>query len=253
MSTEFEISNERLAVLIQQGYKELYERLWEQTKKFLKLQAFKYYSQYRAMFDGAGVVLEDCYQSCFLALVDAVNAYDITSGFSLLAYTKYPLTNHLKALISSSRGEKIEPLNLSLSIDAAIDNADESGNTLTFADTLIDEAAAEAFDYAEREIVSEHLSGILSEICSRLNWQEQRVITMFFYQNIGIAQISDFLGCDASRVKRHALYLLRRYIRKYKACLGDFDNRYKAVGLRAFQEQCGSSVELAAERISSFD
>lgn len=246
MSTEFEISNERLAVLIQQGHKELYERLWEQTKKFLKLQAFKYYSQYRAMFDGAGVVLEDCYQSCFLALVDAVNAYDITSGFSLLAYTKYPLTNHLKALISSSRGEKIEPLNLSLSIDAAIDNADE----MTFADTLIDEAAAEAFDYAEREIESEHLSGILSEICSRLNWQEQKVITMFFYQNIGISQISAALGCDASKAKRHALYLLRRYIRKYKACLGDFDNRYKAVGLRAFQEQCGSSVELAAERMS---
>lgn len=119
------------------------------------------------MFDGAGVVLEDCYQACFLALVDAVNAYDITTGISLLAYTKYPLKNHLKALIIPSRSEKIKPLNLSLSIDAAIDNADESGNTLTFADTLIDEAAAEAFDYTEREIVSEHLSGILSEICSQ--------------------------------------------------------------------------------------
>ncbi len=249
MSTEYEISNERLAVLIQQGNTLLYEQLWKQTQKYLKLQALRYYTKRRFMFDSAGIVLEDCYQSCFLALYDAVNAYDKSQEIPLLAYTKYPLLNHLNELISPSRGEKIEPLNSALSIDAAIDNEDESGPSITFADTLIDEAAAAAFDYAERQIVSEHLSRILSDICLKLTLQEQTVITMFFYQNLCISEISAALGCDASKVKRHALQQLRRYIRKYNAYLGDSDC-YRSVGLHSFKERCGSSVELITERES---
>lgn len=243
---EFEICNERLAMLIQQGHTESYEQLWNQTQKFLKLQALRYYTKRRFMFDNAGVVLEDCYQSCFLALSDAVKAFNESQGFSLLAYTTYPLQNRLNELIGANRGNKHEPLNECCSIDKPI--VDKEGNETSLSDLLEDETAAAAFDKINHDIDHIPLAHTINEVMSSvLSENEQKVLQLYYWESKPIEEISELLSCDSKAIKSKALKQLFKDNTIRSLFFQETETAFYYGSLRLFRERQGSSVELAVE------
>lgn len=84
------MTNEELAMEIQAGRSD-YTALWEQMRRFVCQQANRYFVMYCGSCTRAGVELDDLIQCGFMALRDAVRAYRPETGYSLLAYMKYPL------------------------------------------------------------------------------------------------------------------------------------------------------------------
>lgn len=79
------MTNEELALEVQAG-RAGYGGLWEQVRRFIGQQAFRWFTLYGDMCRRAGVELDDLMQCGFLALQDAVKAFDPARGYSLLAY-----------------------------------------------------------------------------------------------------------------------------------------------------------------------
>lgn len=240
------MTNEELAELINNGHNEAYSPLWKQTQRFLKSKALAYYRQWLPSFEAAGVELDDCYQVCFFALMDAVKSFDKEKGFTLLAYTTYPLLNRLKELLSASRGGKPEPLNECCSIDKPI--IDNQGNETPLSDLLEDETAAAAFDKVNHDIdhvplahaINEVMSGILSE-------EEQKVLQLYYWESKPIKEISGLLSCDAKAIKGKALKQLFKDKTIRSLFFQETESAFYYGGFKAFRERQGSSVELANE------
>lgn len=133
------MTNEALALAIQGG-RDLWAELWEQAERFIYQQACTVYNKQRGACQRAGVELDDLLQCGFLALRDAVKAYDPKTGYKLLSFIQYPLKNHINALLG--RRGKADPLNESASLDEPIEGAED----LTLADSVEDDNAGEAFE-----------------------------------------------------------------------------------------------------------
>ena len=73
------MTNEELAVEVQAG-RAGYGGLWEQVRRFIGRQAFRWLTLYSGLCAGAGVELDDLMQCGFLALQDAVKAFDPARG-----------------------------------------------------------------------------------------------------------------------------------------------------------------------------
>ena len=112
------MTNEEWAIEIQAGWEDC-TALWEQVHRFIRQQAHRYFTLHAGTCTHAGVELDDLLQCGFMALQDAVRAYRPESGYSLLAYIKYPLLKHFReasttALVWTSRLEMKERLHLGI-------------------------------------------------------------------------------------------------------------------------------------------
>lgn len=120
------MTNEELAMEIQAGRSD-YTALWEQMRRFVCQQANRYFVMYCGSCTRAGVELDDLIQCGFMALRDAVRAYRPESGYSLLAYIKYPLLKHFREACGI-RTTRRDPLNNCASLDKPV--GDEGKATL---------------------------------------------------------------------------------------------------------------------------
>lgn len=136
------MTNEELAAAVQAG-RAGYGELWEQVSRFVRQQAHKYYTLHAGTCLHAGVEPDDLIQCGFLALRDAVQAFEPERGYTLLAYMKYPLQNRFREACGI-RTSKRDPLLSCASLDAP---AGEEGVT-TLGDLQPSQSAAQAMENA---------------------------------------------------------------------------------------------------------
>lgn len=94
------MSNEEAARRIQGGEQSAIPLLWEGVKKFIRLWAYKYYVQHESLCKRAGVEKEDLYQCGYFAMLNAVRAYDATTGYRFITYMAYYLQNEFNAAVA---------------------------------------------------------------------------------------------------------------------------------------------------------
>ena len=75
------MTNEEWAIEIQAGWED-YTELWEQVNKFIRQQAHRYFTLHAGTCAHAGVELDDLTQCGFMALQDAVRAFDPEAGYT---------------------------------------------------------------------------------------------------------------------------------------------------------------------------
>ena len=138
------MTNEEWAMEIQAG-RAGYGELWEQVRRFIRLQAYKYQTLHAGLCERAGVELDDLLQCDFLALRDAVEAYDPERGYKLPTYIRYPLQNRFHDATGIRGNRKRDPLNLAVRLDAPIGDAD--------GDATLGEQTADERAEADREAV----------------------------------------------------------------------------------------------------
>ena len=135
------MSNEELALRIQQGERDKLGELWGQVEKFVSMRAGK---MARHLGGFGGVTEEDLYQAGFLALVEAVETFDPgQAGF--LTWLGY----HLKTAFAQAAGYrsvKRDALDFAADLDAPLQEVDN----LTLADAIEDPEAAQSFEEVER-------------------------------------------------------------------------------------------------------
>lgn len=129
------MSNEEIAVLIQQGEKELTPTLWEQVEKFLYALCSKYAALYDKLCLSAGVTVEDLKQECYFVMLEALKGYKADSGYKFLTFCKYPFLNMFSTLVGL-RGGRTECLYKAISLDTPI--ISEEGKEKTILDTIAD-------------------------------------------------------------------------------------------------------------------
>ena len=250
MSTNF--SNEEMAVRIQQGETALYAQLWEQTKRLWIMLSMRLYRACKEQCAASGVEPDDVQQICFLALCDAVQAYDAAKGQSLTSYFKYPLQKHFRELLHT-RTSKRDPLNGCSSLDEPL-NADET-DSIAVVDALSDDTAAQAFEDAEDRAFQTQLHDALEAAKEKsLDDTQRAIIDAMYFDGRTMSDVARESDIPPSKVRTEHMNGLRN-MRVQNPRLQDFaehyitNHAYNWTGLHSFRNNQGSSPEILLERL----
>jgi RNA polymerase sigma factor (sigma-70 family) len=242
------MTNEELAIRIQQGEKELLDRLWEQNKGFIYERAYQLYNQYTDRCKSCGVEDDDIIQIGFFALCEAVQAYKPESGYKLTTYMKYPLKTHFKVLLGE-RTTKRDPLNQCNSLnELAGDDTDTEK-----LDLVADPESGAPFDELEEEIFNNELHHALETAFLKLSTKQSSVIRRRYLEGKQQGQIAADMGKSQERVRQIEVNGMKKLRQNQK--LREFHDEilanaaYKGTGLTAFKYH-GSSVERAVMRVN---
>lgn len=174
------MTNEELALKIQNGERNLIPTLWEQVERFIYLKSENWYWQHEETCIRCGVDLDDLKQVSYFAFLDAIRYYTSADGYKFLTYLVFPLRNRFNEACGI-RTKAQRPLNRCKSLNAAVSGSEEG---ITYEDTIIDELAAEDFQRAEDCIYNEQLRSVLDECLATLPEVQSAVIRYRYFEGL---------------------------------------------------------------------
>ena len=244
------MTNEELAAEVQAG-RAGYSELWEQVRRFIGQQAFRWFTLYGDMCRRAGVELDDLIQCGFLALQDAVKAFDPAREYSLLTYLTRPLSNRFREACGI-RTSKRDPLNDCDSLDRPA--GEEGGASL--GDFLPDSGAAGAMENVEERVYSQELHNAMTAALDTLEERQRDTIRRRFWERDTLEAIAQDAGVPRERVRQTEAAALRALRRgQCRKLLQPFVEEiragyaYHGTGWTAWNSTGASSVERAAEKL----
>lgn len=199
------MTNEELAVHIQNGEKDLSGQLWANVEKLVYLLANRLYVAYKARCESKCIELADIEQEGFLAMLDAVKAYDPARGFAFVSYLRHPLANQVKALLFKRGHEHIREISYDQPIREGVDNTDTLWDTMPAPERPYDELIEQGWQEALNKAMERALSYLTPE---------QRLSThLRYYEGLSGTQAAQIMGISANReahIHRKALLDLSR-------------------------------------------
>jgi RNA polymerase sporulation-specific sigma factor len=242
------MSNEELALLVQQGDTGALPRLWEQTRRLIAQKAYAYYNR----LDGnrRGVEVDDLMQQGYFALLDAVRHFDQEDGYKFNTY----LYNTLKTAFSvaaGTRSQKRDMLDYASSLDAPVG---EESDSRAIADLVPDRTAETAFD----TLLVEDIARVILDESRRLTTPLQtRIIFECAYMGRTLKSLAEEIGksrVTVENIYHRAIETLRRrpvirairdeYFRECTAAQRESAiNPYRTRGVEGFKESFTSIVE----------
>ncbi len=242
------MTNEELAAAIKAGETEKYTDLWEQTRLFVSNRAFAFCRAYYDAVQAAGITADDLIQSGFLALCEAVAAFE-PNGYKFLTYLGYHLKTQFKT-VCGIRTDKRDAFMLSISLDMPIGEEDDE---ITLLDTVEDTSVNVESEFIDRENLRELHRDIMN-VLHMLDSDCEQVIIMRYFKNYTDKQIAERLAIPIEKAK-YLIARARRQLRCGKALKLMKQYRddlsaaaYKRTGLSAFNELQSSSVEITVEK-----
>ncbi len=233
-------TNEELATAIQAGEREVIEKLWVQCYGFVCLCANKWARawQERPSFDA-----DDFIQSGYIALCEAVKAYQADKGtfITLLAY--YLKKEFAKVAGCRTTAQMHEPINNAVRLDAPAGN-DESGE-LTTGDTIpVDEPG---FEEVEDAIYKAYMRRVVKDAIYSLPERQRIAIEAHYLDGKTYGEIAALLDVSqgrAGQLVKRGLHDLRngKHAPTLSELLWNDRNLYKHTGFTAWKET-GCSVQ----------
>lgn len=181
------MTNEELAIKIKQGSIDLLPQLWEQIKLFVYRYSNRYFTLYGGSCAKAGVDVDDLIQEGYFALLDAVEAYKPESGYTFLTFMKYPLKNHLNAIVGfrTSSGRN-SPLNNATSLDKPLDGVED----ITLGDSVPDARADSEMDSVVTADYQDRLRDDLQGCIDDLPPDQQEIIKKKYYHGSALTEVA---------------------------------------------------------------
>ena len=191
------MSNEKLAVLIQGGERELLPQLWAQVERFVAKQANR---RMTATGGFGGVEFGDLYNAGYLALVSAVDSFDQEAGRSFVSW----LALHLKTIFAEAGGYRSpkqaqDPLHRAGSLDVPT-GEDKDGAALM--ELVEDSAALLAFERAEERQYRAQLRAELGAALGQLPAHHRSIIRRRSYQGQTFGTIAAEMGIQPELVRK---------------------------------------------------
>lgn len=174
-------TNEELVRCIQAGERDKLVTLWEQVRRL----AIKTANRWIAAIPGRGLEIEDYLQAAFIALIQAVERFDMTyEGKFTTLYSVYLRKEYAAADGLISERQRRDPLRGYISLDIPIDKENPESGSLG---ELIPDPAAEAamLSVDERDI-HERLHMELEKAISTLPETQQTVIRDKYYREMPV-------------------------------------------------------------------
>lgn len=205
------MTNEEAATAIKGGRLDLLPFLWEQTQRLIAVRAKQYYTRHTDLCAAAGVTVEDLIQEAYFAILDAIQYFDPSNGYSFTTYLRYPLQKAFNALcgMRTAKGRG-EPLNAAKSLYEPIVEDTEG---ILLLDAVPDAAASNDFQQAEETIYQKQLHETLEICLATLSQGQEAAIRYFYYENLSNKEIARILGCKEhqSRTLRESGLKILRY------------------------------------------
>ncbi len=264
------MTNEELAVAAKCGDEQAIDQLWDQTYKFIKMQAEKRARWWEKENPPTMTTADDLIQVGYFALLKAIKYYNPDREFKFITYLNKQLLTEFSKESGISRGKK-DALRRSKSLDAPL----EIDDSLTLADTLADPDALRDIENIVDEDFNTYLHELLDKAMNAaLTEEERRVIELRHYYNLTFPQIATLLKIDTLTVT-NIHHRARNYLRNpkrnpyceelhdlYKRHFGRksfdrpidwFSEGLSRTGLRSFKNTGLSSVELAAQKHMDYE
>ena len=234
------MTNEEIALKINNGESQYINTLYEQCSKFIDMCAGKYYRRNTELCINSGVELDDLKVCGFFALPDAVQGYcKSNKQFKFITYLKYPLLTVFNDTVGirTQKGKK-EALNGYTSLYTTLDEDEDT--------ELIDILSEPKAEFEENIINDIALSTVFNEVKAVLNDDLNKTL-----KEIAIQQNRSSTAVDTC---------IKKSFRKLKNNLSFTEfiedilgSTYKKSGLGAFKRSGKSSVEWAVERLENFE
>lgn len=187
------MTNEELAIEIQNGKTEYYPVLWDQVERFIKKKANE---RMRKLPEGVDVEFDELYDSGFFAVVNAVKYYKPEKGCTFLTILGYSLKTAFSEVtgIRTAKGRN-DPLRYALSFDAPVANDKE---TMTLADVIADDTdfVEESTQRANRKAMRKALDAALDKLPPK----EAEAIRLQYYSGHSVEQTAEAMGLDQTQV-----------------------------------------------------
>ena len=187
------MTNEELAIEIQNGKTEYYPVLWDQVERFIKKMANE---RMRVLPKDVDVEFDELYDSGFFAVVRAVKYFKPEKDYTFLTC----LGNTLKTAFSEVTGIRTskgrnDPLRYALSFDAPVANDKE---TITLADVIADDTdfVEESAQRANRRAMRKALDAALDKLPPK----EAEAIRLQYYSGYSAEQTAEAMGLDQTQV-----------------------------------------------------
>ncbi len=235
-------TNEQDAVSYQQGDKQALSRLWERNRGFISGRCFQFYNNHLSQCAAHGAELDDLYQEAFLALVDAVKAFDPERGYKFLTWLSFPMKNRFAILLGWRGGAAPRPLDNCKSLDELVGEEKQT----PLGELIPDPQAEREFQGVEEQIYNQQLHDALEAAMSVLPEQRRNVLHWRYYEGLTLQQIADKLHSDKSHPRQLQAKALRdlrssRNLRKLYSFLHETSLAYIGTGFQAWK--CRGSVE----------
>lgn len=223
------MSNEDLAVAVQNGDRDALARLWEQVKGYAYMVVMRYKEKPYAE-------TEDYLQTAFLGVREAALAFDPSRG-SFLTVADWYIRNSCRMFYHWYKHSEVP----TVSYDVPYNPEDPADGD--YKDVFPDDTLPDPWEDVENEDKKRDVRAAIDDLTPRY----QEVIERHYYQGQPLAAISSEQGVSAGRIQQieaRALQQLRRS--KY---LAPYRREYApvtSISLRAFQRHGCSIVERVA-------
>lgn len=192
------MTNEELAICIQDGDKTLIPELWERVRGLYMKKAFVYFHNHAALCARCGVELEDIQQQSFFAFLRSIEQYEPLCELSFMAYINYPFMTEMQELTRTrSSGQQQDCLNRCSSLDTPIETDDGTADTI--GDFVPDPAALDFLELLDAQSVGEMIRREVQQLPER----ESEVIAGVFFDGQTLGQIADRLGVSINAISQH--------------------------------------------------
>lgn len=247
------MTNEELALKIQNGERNLIPTLWEQVERFIYLKSENWYWQHEETCIRCGVALDDLKQVSYFAFLDAIRYYTSADSYKFLTYLVFPLRNRFnEACGIRTKAQAQRPLNRCKSLNAAVPGSEEG---ITYEDTIIDELAAEDFQRAEDGIYNEQLRSVLDECLVTLPEVQSAVIRYRYFEGLTVEKAGERVGLTYVQCRNRETEGLRKLRRgknreRLEVFAEDIISRYAYYGSYSLWRATGtSSTEYTALKL----
>lgn len=203
------MTNEALCARAKTGNTGALWELWEQNRGITRIKARQVLRALDAWGRG-DVELSDLEQSAWFALERAAWDYDPAAGYKFTTY----YTKRLKIAFAEATGSRTErqqrdPLNLSTSLDAPVDDGDSDGSTIG---DIVPDPVDESGQVLER-LQEDWERGVIRSKIDALPVDQAQVLRLRYWKTCSVRETAVAMGVTTARVRaleRKALDTLRR-------------------------------------------
>ena len=244
-------TNEQLALACQAGDKQAIAQLWEQTKALICSWCYHYYERGRDRCAACGVELADLQQEGFLALLDAMQAFQPEQEYKFTSYLNFPLKNRCNALLGKRGAPR--PLNECDSLEEITKDDKEDNPLSRFYKRTLDPNAQEAFEQAEDREYNRQLHEALQEAMDTLQEKHRDILQWRYYDGLTLQQCGERMQCTPEYIRqlsKQAIYRMRKgqAMKILSRFLDESSRAYTGTGFQAWKNG-GSVQERIAERV----
>ena len=179
------MTNEELAVRIQNGEDQYYSELWAQSEKLL----FSILSRYLKALRLPNYISGDDMRQCmYSALRKAVESYNSAKPYKFTSYLKYSVINAVKAQMPDNRFEETS---------ANLPVIGKDGEAAEMIDFIEDETAALQFESIEICDMQRQIRQAVSALPDNL----RQVIILSFFRGMTYSQMQEITGKSISKLR----------------------------------------------------